>query len=621
MSELDPLAGRLSVRKRVYLLMATGIVIPIALLAAVGFRWTYELDQKLLAVRLTSVRIAAAHFDEDLNSDFAVLQRAAGAIGQAGVSDEEARRRALRVAADHLGHREALFVLDLARRVVAQEPPGRTESGGLPAALVDEALRSGAPRASGLVAGTSGPVIFELVPIRDWRGTVVGLVAGSFRPQRRDFGAMLAHLRGGTPGVAELVDEAGLVIASTEPDRAGGASGCRGLAAARSKKGFAQRCAECHATRGVSSRPTELASLAPLHAASWSVVLRQETSDALSTAGAVPWTAVAALLLAHFSLAGVFAWGAARSVTKPVNVLTAEAERIANGALEEPIPPLGEDEVGRLGQSLERMRRALRELIADVESANAQLEVRVAERTRELEQANLELHAREEIRRGLLRKVITAQEDERKRIARELHDETSQSLAVLSMKLDGAADEIRAGRVPRLDEVKGLAVRTLDDVHRLILDLRPSVLDDLGLLPAIRWYAERTLESRGLSVRCELDELRARLPPELETVLFRICQECLTNVARHAQATAVLVQVGQDGDAVRLEIEDDGKGFDPPTAAERPGRRPWGLMGIRERAELFGGKVTFDSAPGQGTRVVVRIPIPGPVLSPSKDLS
>jgi signal transduction histidine kinase len=183
------------------------------------------------------------------------------------------------------------------------------------------------------------------------------------------------------------------------------------------------------------------------------------------------------------------------------------------------------------------------------------------------------------------------------------------------MGLEAATEAIATGKTPRLDEVKALAVRTLEDVHRLILDLRPSVLDDLGLLAAIAWYAERTLESRGISVRCELEELRSRLPPELETVLFRICQECLTNVARHAQATAVLVQVGQEGDAVRIEIEDDGKGFDPPSAAERPGRRPWGLMGIRERAELFGGKVTFDSAPGQGTRVVVWIPIPEPVLT------
>jgi len=206
--------------------------------------------------------------------------------------------------------------------------------------------------------------------------------------------------------------------------------------------------------------------------------------------------------------------------------------------------------------------------------------------------------------------VITAQEDERKRIARELHDETSQGLAVLAMGIEAAQDAIRSGKVPRLDEVKALAVRTLEDVHRLILDLRPSVLDDLGLLSAIRWYAERSLESRGIAVRCEFGEM-PRLPPEMETALFRICQETMSNVARHAQATAVLVLVGFEGGEVVVDIEDDGKGFDSQDAARREGRRAWGLMGIRERAEILGGVARIESSPGQGTHVEVRIPVPG----------
>jgi signal transduction histidine kinase len=257
------------------------------------------------------------------------------------------------------------------------------------------------------------------------------------------------------------------------------------------------------------------------------------------------------------------------------------------------------------------MRRSLRALIEEIGEANARLEHRVEERTRELNDANAQLREREEARAQLLRKVISAQEDERKRIARELHDETSQGLAVLTMGLETAQDAIRAGRTPRLDEEKALAVRTLEDVHRLILDLRPSVLDDLGLLSAIRWYADRQLATRGISVRCEFGDVR-RLPPEMETALFRVCQETMSNVARHAQATAVLVQVGVEGDEVVIDIEDDGKGFEPETAGQREGRRPWGLMGIRERAEILGGSARIDSAPGQGTRVAVRIPLRGP---------
>jgi len=102
-----------------------------------------------------------------------------------------------------------------------------------------------------------------------------------------------------------------------------------------------------------------------------------------------------------------------------------------------------------------------------------------------------------------------------------------------------------------------------------------------------------------------------RLPPEMETALFRICQETMSNVARHAQASAVLIQVGVEGGELHVEIEDDGKGFDPGAQAKRE-RRPWGLMGIRERAEIFGGTARIDSSPGQGTRVEVRLPVPLP---------
>jgi signal transduction histidine kinase len=340
------------------------------------------------------------------------------------------------------------------------------------------------------------------------------------------------------------------------------------------------------------------------------VVVRQSSAEALPTQGAVSWAAVLGFLVLQVGMTGAFAWGAARSVTQPVAVLTREAERIAGGDLTAEIPALGTDEVGRLGSSLERMRSSLREMVDRVERVNEELERRVADRTRELEEANARLKEREIARGEVLRKVITAQEDERKRIARELHDETTQSLAVLLMGLEAAGQALRGGKVPRLDEVKAVAVRTLEDVHRLILDLRPSVLDDLGLFSAIRWYADRVLESRGISARCEFGEMERPIPPEMETALFRICQEAMSNVGRHSQATAVLVQVAPEGDGVRVEIEDDGKGFDVEAAQRREGRRPWGLLGIRERAGILGGTATIESAPGQGTRVLVHIPLP-----------
>jgi signal transduction histidine kinase len=176
------------------------------------------------------------------------------------------------------------------------------------------------------------------------------------------------------------------------------------------------------------------------------------------------------------------------------------------------------------------------------------------------------------------------------------------------MRVDQAADAVRAGKTPALDELRTLANRALADVHRLILDLRPSVLDDLGLASAVRWYADRTLAAREVAVRCEFGELPA-LTPELETALFRICQEALSNVARHAQASHVLVELRVEGPLLCIDVEDDGVGFDQAAVARREGRPHWGLLGIQERADLLGGHARFDSAPGAGTRVEVRIPL------------
>jgi signal transduction histidine kinase len=222
---------------------------------------------------------------------------------------------------------------------------------------------------------------------------------------------------------------------------------------------------------------------------------------------------------------------------------------------------------------------------------------------------NEQLRQREEDLARLYEKVVAAQEDERKRIARELHDDTSQSLAVLVMAIDSAMATLKAGKVPRLDEARALAVRTIEEIHRMILDLRPSVLDDLGLQSAIRWYAERHLAPRGISARCEFEARDRRWPAAFETAVFRVCQEAMSNIARHSEAESVLIQVAEADGMLRIEIEDDGKGFDPQHAGS-PDRRHFGLMGIRERVEILGGKVRIDSAPGQGTRLQFEVPLP-----------
>lgn len=224
--------------------------------------------------------------------------------------------------------------------------------------------------------------------------------------------------------------------------------------------------------------------------------------------------------------------------------------------------------------------------------------------------ARLEDHRRQ--LRALSQRALAAQEDERKRIARNLHDDTGQSLSTLIIELErlevrppADAQALRA----RLTAARALATRTLEDLRTLVLGLRPSMLDDLGLVPAIRWYARSQLEPTGLRLELALPEAGPRLESEIETALFRIAQEAIHNIQRHAAARTVRIALREGPGALVLEVEDDGCGFEPRAAPSRPAAAPrLGLLGMRERAELAGGALEVESAPGRGTRLRVRVP-------------
>jgi signal transduction histidine kinase len=224
-----------------------------------------------------------------------------------------------------------------------------------------------------------------------------------------------------------------------------------------------------------------------------------------------------------------------------------------------------------------------------------------------------ELQQKEQVRRELFRKAINAQEDERKRIARELHDDTSQALAALLF----AAEE--GLEIDDLEEIKTCLVRmhtlthqTLDGVHELLFDLRPSMLDHLGLMPAIRWFAKSRLEPQGVRVSIKEDNRSWRLIPEAEIALFRVVQEAVTNIARHAGARNVQICCDLDSGQAQIRISDDGIGFDPTHMSLSPEiGHGLGLLGMSERLELVGADFEISSTPGEGTCIDIRIPLHG----------
>jgi len=161
----------------------------------------------------------------------------------------------------------------------------------------------------------------------------------------------------------------------------------------------------------------------------------------------------------------------------------------------------------------------------------------------------------------------------------------------------------------RLANINDLAHQTLNEVHNMAVRLRPSILDDLGLAAALRSYAKEFSENTGIPVDMQLLALTERLSPELETVLYRVVQEALTNVARHSGATSCRVTLRRKEQCVQGMIEDNGKGFDPEQAMMSKSGRGLGLHGMKERIELVGGNLEFESRPGEGTSIFIEVPL------------
>jgi two-component system sensor histidine kinase UhpB len=296
----------------------------------------------------------------------------------------------------------------------------------------------------------------------------------------------------------------------------------------------------------------------------------------------VHWPAVALMLVVGFAGSVLINAAVLRLALQPLHALERTVDRVATGDLSARAQPVlfRDPDVERLGETL-----------------NAMLDV---------------LQEHRELLQKMSEQVLAAQEDERKRIARELHDETAQALTTLLIRLkilekSRTAADMRG----QIDELRELTAQTLEAVRMLAVELRPATLDDLGLLAALEAYTETYRARKVIHVTFSTEgfaDRDGRLPPEVELVLYRVVQEALTNVAKHAEAEDVDVQLERQPDEVVASITDDGRGFDVEEMM-RSRERGLGLFGMQERLALVRGQLTIDSAPGRGTRINARVPL------------
>ncbi|MBI2861010.1 MAG: HAMP domain-containing protein [Chloroflexi bacterium] len=577
--------------RRIALLVGTSMLLILAALAISGWLAVQQSSERLYQERQALAHATGKYLDNILGQN---LQRLESVRFARGVDIEDAdlepEKRALH--STYLGSifDEGVFITDVQGNVLWAEPawPRLVGSNLAEYSPVQQTLSTMRPTVSNVITlDPSGrQVVFMITPLRNQAGKLVGLVGGQIDPLGRTMEGFATLTGLGKESYFDVIDSNGVVVASSDPRR------------------ILRRQQE------VAGREAEITVSAPLSLAPWSMAIRQSESVAMAPIRTMERRFII-FGLSSLVLAFAMSLGMARSLVKPVHQLTTAARNISQGNLAQPVPDLGDDEIGQLGRSLESMRTALRDSLEEIQRWNQELEAEVEKRTRQLEVSYREIERKEAARTDLLRKVLTAQEEERKRIARELHDETTQALAALVMRLEAASasnDEARTREM--MAGIKGLAVKTIENVHKVIFDLRPSALDDLGLLSALRWYAETRMGKLGIKTSIEVTGEERKLSPEVEAALFRVVQEAITNIVKHAEAQSVVLSVEFGDDLLRIEVEDDGQGFDTGAVNLQPDEaKGLGLLGMRERVTLLGGQFDIESQPGNGTHITVEMPL------------
>lgn len=553
------------------------------LVVVTGTVWVIALPgirRNLIDERLLLARTIAHSLDTTISGSIQSLGRLAADLPESA-EESAARLHAFRF---QTPFSEASYVLDDHARVIASDPDG-VEPLAATWLGYNEAVTPLVRKAGGGVSA----VLAIVQPFkRDGRERYL---VSEMNPVGSALDVFLNDLQPDPTMHVVVVDENGVVVASHDPGQL-----LRTLPGAAA---YGERI-RAHRPLVIDGSPSEfsdgqppeaaLTVMAPLRFAAWGVIIQQRSTSAFSGMNAIS----RGLLITGIALTVMgmlLARTLSRSVVKPIRQLSKQAEAMRAGDLSSAIAVTGDHEIAVLARTLDEARARLAATLGELQAFNERLEEQVASRTRVIVE-------QDEHRKVLVRRMLGATEDERRRLARELHDEIAQLLTVIQMSLHSINLD-----TPEMKRANGLLVRTQEEIHRIIHDLRPSLLDDLGLATAMKSYAEDHLMRQGVHVSLEIEQdLPSR--PEIETVIFRIYQELVTNILRHAQAEHASIELYKHDGTLVLAVEDDGQGFDPDAKSEGAG-----ITGMRERAALVNGTIRFDSETGMGTHVVVEIPL------------
>lgn len=600
--------GKLSLRARISGLAVAALLMGLGIFSWLGVQSVTDSTNRTLDERLTIARIVASHLDETLSYIRLEVQNSAtfknpmpgkqeftSVAGSLQDGFIKSRIRTMNV-----------FLVGNDGRIlqVVPDDPQMIGIDMFAYSAVKDGFAAGLPTVSGLVSTpvVKAPAVLVSAPIFNNEGKPVGVLTCSIDVEQSSIGSFSEAITIGKTGYTEIVDGNGIVLARTKPG-----SPLRVFEMSDHPDRFAQlivqgqatvgTCHRCHEGGGAIEKRADVLAFAPLSTVSWGVAIRQAEEEALFPAQQLKtqFVILGIILLACTLL---LVWATIQGIVKPIRMLTSAAKNMATGNFGVAIPRQREDEIGQLSTAFEAMRQEI------TKSKN------------ELMSRYKAAKEKEELRGQLLSSVITAQEEERKRIARELHDEYGQTMTGLIMSIESLEDMVTPTQPQlkeRLAHTKALLVRTLADIRKLTLDLRPSSLDDLGLVAAIRTYIQRYPEASGIHVEFKTNGLNGRLDPVFETALFRIIQEATHNAVKHAHAANINISLTAGDGNIVATVQDDGKGFNVEQLYKSGiGRHSSGILGIQERTDLLGGTFSIRSLPGKGTSLRVEIPIVNP---------
>jgi signal transduction histidine kinase len=423
-------------------------------------------------------------------------------------------------------------------------------------------------------SGSGEDIIVVAVPIISADGNFQGVLAGRFYVRFQRIGEEIQKLQVGDVGEAYLIDRNGRVI--YHPDYS--------LISAD----FSRRVSVFNLMRGEHEgaliiqepgKARQVVGYALVDVTGWGLVIQEPWVDVVAPARISLRPIILALLIGVVLVAAIVSVGAQR-VVRPISELAARSRRVASGDYTVQVTPSGIRELRDLGSDFNRM-------VEQIARYQAGLRQYVAA-------------------------ITHTQEEERKRIARDLHDDTVQSLIAIGQRVELAREMVHEDAdesIEQLRDLRKLVTHTIDNVRQFSRDLRPTVLEDLGMVPALQYLVSELARQDTVDITLNVDGSADALPPDMEVAIYRIVQEALANIRKHAKASQAHVEAQFLAEQVIITIHDDGIGFQvPQETADLVNVGSLGLMGLRERAQLFGGQMDIQSHVGQGTTLRVTLP-------------